>query len=220
MKTGDLIILSDKAYYNVTYDIHEEIKPPLPWYVYAIIGGVLISGAVGIVWSSVYYRRRRQLKKMQRIIRRAADRLVAGNVYSATIFRAYREMAHTLRAYGQLRRDSETFREFEDAVRESLPIDADSLDDFLTVLEEARYSEHEIGENEKDRAIDALRGVQNSIEKILLTDEQIAHISRGDADGMVEPEIIVSDDSGRSVSPKPPKGGGGAAAKPPEGPKE
>jgi len=220
LKTGDLIILSDKAYYNVTYDIHETITPPLPWYVYAIIGGVLIAGAVGIVWSSVYYRRRRQLKKMQRIIRRAADRLVAGNVYSATIFRAYREMAHTLRAYGQLRRDSETFREFEDAVRESLPIDADSLDDFLTVLEEARYSEHEIGENEKDRAIDALRGVQNSIEKILLTDEQIAQISRSEADGMVEPEIIVSDDSGRSVSPKPPKGGGGAAAKPPEGPKE
>ncbi|NOQ54971.1 MAG: DUF4129 domain-containing protein, partial [Thermoplasmata archaeon] len=181
-------------------------------------GGVLIVGAVGIVWSSVYYRRRRQLKKMQRIIRRAADRLVAGNVYSATIFRAYREMAHTLRAYGQLRRDSETFREFEDAVRGALPIDADSLDDFLTVLEEARYSEHEIGENEKDRAIEALRGVQSSIEKILLTDDQIARISRGEADGMVEPEIIVSDDSGRSAPPK--QGGGGAAAKPPEGPKE
>ncbi len=218
LKTGDLIILPVETYYNVTYAIKEVPTEPLPWYVYAIIGGVLMVGAVGIVWSSVCYRRRRQLKKMQRIIRRAADRLVAGNVYSATIFRAYREMAHTLRAYGQLRKDSETFREFEDAVRGSLPIDADSLDDFLTVLEEARYSEHEIGENEKDRAIEALRGVQNSIEKILLTDDQIAQISRGEADGMVEPEIIVSDDSGRSAPPK--QGGGGAAAKPPEGPKE
>jgi hypothetical protein len=172
----------------------------------------------------VYYRRRRQLKKMQRIIRRAADRLVAGNVYSATIFRAYREMAHTLRAYGQLRRDSETFREFEDAVRDALPIDQDSLDDFLTVLEEARYSEHDIGENEKDRAIDALRGVQNSIEKILLTDEQIAQISRGgmEPEGVAEPEIIVAEgDAKAPPKGKPPAGGGGGtAARPPKGPEE
>ena len=210
LKTGDLIILPEEAYFNVTYDVPETVPIPIPWYVYAIIGVVLVAAAVGIVWSSVYYRRRRQLKKMQRIIRRAADRLVAGNVYSATIFRAYREMAHTLRAYGQLRRDSETFREFEDAVREALPIDQASLDDFLTVLEEARYSQHEIGESEKDKAIDALRGVQGSIERILLTDEQIAAISRAggaEPEEMVEPEIIVAEEGGKA--PKtPPKAGG------------
>ncbi len=203
LKAEDLVILPVEAEYNVTYDVEPEIPTPIPWYVYAIIGVVLVAAVVGIVWSSVYYRRRRQLKRMQRIIRRAADRLVAGNVYSATIFRAYREMAHALRAYGQLRRDSETFREFEDAVREALPIDENSLDDFLTVLEEARYSEHDIGENEKDRAIDALRGVQSSIERILLTDEQIAQISRGGAEpgAVVEAEIIVAEGDAR-----PPKG--------------
>lgn len=206
LKQGDQVILSAETQYNVTYDIIPIDQPPVPLWVYAVIGIVLVGGAIGIVWSSFYYRKRRQLRKMQRIIRRAADRLVAGNVYSATIFRAYREMAHTLRAYGQLRKDSETFREFEDAVRESLPIDADSLDDFLTVLEEARYSEHEIGENEKDVAIEALRGVQNSIEKILLTDDQIAKISRtgGEAGEMVEAEIIVAEETAKSAPPKAP----------------
>ncbi len=203
LKQGDQVILSSETQYNITYDVPEEEIPPVPLWVYASIGIVLVAGAIGIVWSSFYYRRRRQLRKMQRIIRRAADRLVAGNVYSATIFRAYREMAHTLRAYGQLRRDSETFREFEDAVREALPIDEESLDDFLTVLEEARYSEHEIGENEKDRAIEALRGVQNSIEKILLTDDQIAQITRTGVEGgdMIEPEIIVAEEDAKGAPP-------------------
>ena len=134
LKQGDLIILSSETQYNITYDVPPPVVEPVPLWVYALIGVVLVGGAITIVWSSFYYRRRRQLRKMQRIIRRAADRLVAGNVYSATIFRAYREMAHTLRAYGQLRKDSETFREFEDAVREALPIDADSLDDFVAAF--------------------------------------------------------------------------------------
>ncbi|MCK5254021.1 MAG: DUF4129 domain-containing protein, partial [Thermoplasmata archaeon] len=207
LKQGDQVILSSEAQYNVTYNIQEVEVPPVPLWVYAVIGIVLVSGAIGIVWSSFYYRKRRQLRKMQRIIRRAADRLVAGNVYSATIFRAYREMAHTLRAYGQLRKDSETFREFEDAVREALPIDADSLDDFLTVLEEARYSEHEIGENEKDVAIEALRGVQNSIEKIIMTEDQYAKISRTGVEPgeMVEAEIIVAEETAKSAPPKAPE---------------
>ena len=205
LKQGDQIILPTETQYNITYNVPPDPDEFVPWWVYGIIGVVLVAGAIGIVWSSFYYRRRRQLRKMQRIIRRAVDRLVAGNVYSATIFRAYREMAHTLRAYGQLRKDSETFREFEDAVRDALPIDADSLDDFLTVLEEARYSEHEIGEEQKDTAIEALRGVQNSIEKILLTDDQIAAISRGGAEDMVEPEIIVADETARSAPPKAPE---------------
>ncbi len=225
LKAEDLVILPVEAEYNVTYDVPPPTIKQIPWYVYAIIGLVLVAAVVGIVWSSVYYRRRRQLKRMQRIIRRAADRLVAGNVYSATIFRAYREMAHALRAYGQLRRDSETFREFEDAVREALPIDEDSLDDFLTVLEEARYSEHDIGENEKDRAINALRGVQSSIERILLTDEQIAQISRGGAEpgAVIEAEIIVAEGDARPVPPKgkpPASGGGDTAVAPPKGPEE
>jgi hypothetical protein len=207
LKQGDQVILGSETEYNITYRVPPEVRDPVPWWVYGVVGIVLVAGAIGIVWSSFYYRRRRQLRKMQRIIRRAADRLVAGNVYSATIFRAYREMAHTLRAYGQLRKDSETFREFEDAVRDALPIDADSLDDFLTVLEEARYSEHEIGETQKDTAIEALRGVQNSIEKILLTDDQIAQISRtGAAPGeMIEPEIIVAEETARTAPPKAPE---------------
>ena len=197
LKANDQIILGSSAEYNVTYIIPETVIPPVPLWVIVVSFAAVIAVVAFAVWGSFYYRRRRMLRRMQRVIRRAADRLVAGNVYAATIFRAYREMASTLRAYGQLRKDSETFREFENAVRSALPIDQDNLDDFLTVLEEARYSEHDIGEGEKERAIVALRGVQASIEKIMITDEDAAKIkAKMTTEGyeeIVEPEIIVSE---------------------------
>ncbi|NIP37102.1 MAG: hypothetical protein GWN18_19160, partial [Thermoplasmata archaeon] len=71
LKQGDQVILSSETQYNITYDVPEEEIPPVPLWVYASIGIVLVAGAIGIVWSSFYYRRRRQLRKMQRIIRRA-----------------------------------------------------------------------------------------------------------------------------------------------------
>ena len=197
LKADDQIILGSSAEYNVTYEIPPIIKEPPPLWLIILSFAAVIAVVAGAIWGSFYYRRRRMLRRMQRVIRRAADRLVAGNVYAATIFRAYREMASTLRAYGQLRKDSETFREFENAVRSALPIDQDNLDDFLTVLEEARYSEHDIGEGEKERAIVALRGVQASIEKIMITDEDAAKIkAKMTTEGyeeIVEPEIIVNE---------------------------
>ena len=214
LKADDQIILPSTGEYNVTYVVPPEPPIIVPWWVYAVSFGTVIGIIVFAVWGSFYYRRRRMLRRMQRVIRRAADRLVAGNVYAATIFRAYREMANTLRAYGQLRKDSETFREFENAVRTSLPIDEENLDDFLTVLEEARYSEHDIGENEKERAINALRGVQASIEKILLTDEEAAKIkaklTTEGGEELVEPDIVVAEGQAPPGG-KPPAGGAGGA---------
>ena len=91
------------------------------------------------------------------------------------------------------------------------------------------FDEHEIGENEKDRAIDALRGVQNSIEKILLTEDQAAVIKTrvGEMEGMVEPEIVVADETARQAPPPqappaeaPVEETGEAAAEEPKGPEE
>lgn len=134
----------------------------------------LVLASVGIILGSAFYffwyaAKRRQLQKMQRIIRRAADRLVAGNPYAQVIFDAYRALARFLQANGYLRRDSETFRQFEEALRQALPIDAKSMDEFLSILEEARYSDHEIGEAQKDRALASLNAVKSSIEQVLLS---------------------------------------------------
>jgi hypothetical protein len=156
---------------NVTVKYEYRQAPQIPpdntlIYIAIAAVGIIFAGAFYVLW---YTAKQRQLQKMQRIIRRAADRLVAGNTYAQAIFEAYRSLARFLQTNGYLRKDSETFREFEIALRQALPIDAKSMDEFLSILEEARYSDHEIGAEQKDRAVATLRAVSASIEQVLLT---------------------------------------------------
>jgi len=65
-----------------------------------------------------------------------------------------------------LRRKADTFREFEEAVRAALPIDAESMDRFLDILEEARYSDHLITEEHRQKAIEAINRVSESLNRI------------------------------------------------------
>ena len=59
----------------------------------------------------------------------------------------------------------ETTREFEDAVTGMLAGIAppEDLDVFFSLFEEARYSDHEIGADQRDRAINALQSIINHI---------------------------------------------------------
>ena len=140
-----------------------------------------------------YIERRRRLRSLKKIIKKAADQLETGNPYSAVIFKAYQKMGAHLRRYGFMRRDADTFREFEDAVRAALPIDERSLDSFLDILEEARYSKHVIGAGHKDRAIDCLRGVEKSLDNIILDEEAALRQMELADEEYVETDIVVSE---------------------------
>jgi hypothetical protein len=188
MKLKYLNSTGEKA---VDYIIPAKFKVPnWGWLIVLIIVAV---GSVITGYAIYEIQKKRALRGMQTIIRRAADQLVAGNEYAAVIFKAYRKLANNMKRYGYMRRDSETFREFEKAIRIALPIDQKAMSDFLTVLEEARYSQHEMGEPDRDRAIQALRAVQYSLEKVILTAEQLALI-QDKAEALpeeAEPEIFV-----------------------------
>jgi len=178
----------------IEYKVPEEpIPSALLLWVMLILALVAASVIIGYVFYEI--NKRRALKSMQTIIRKAADQLVAGNEYALVIFKAYRKLAATMKRYGYMRRESETFREFEDAIRNALPIDQAAMDDFIVVLEEARYSSHEMGEQDRDRAINALRRVQFSLEKIVFSEEQMQQLQAKAAElstaDDVEPEIIV-----------------------------
>jgi hypothetical protein len=140
-----------------------------------------------------YIERRRRLRSLKKIIKKAADQLETGNPYSAVIFKAYQKMGAHLRRYGFMRRDADTFREFEDAVRAALPIDERSLDSFLDILEEARYSKHVIGSGHKDRAIDCLRNVEKSLDNIILDEEAALRQMELADEEYVETDIVVHD---------------------------
>jgi len=68
---------------------------------------------------------------------------------------------------GFLRRDFETVREFEMAIRAALPnLSEESLSALDSVFEEARYSRHEMGQVHKTSAQEALTRVANEIGQI------------------------------------------------------
>jgi hypothetical protein len=194
--------------HSMEYKIQEQIGC-IPGY--AVIPILLLASIGSVIIGYTFYEmnKRRALKGMRTIIRKAADQLVAGNEYAAVIFKAYRKLAANMKRYGYMRRDSETFREFEDAIREALPIDQHAMDDFIEVLEEARYSAHEMGEPDRDRAIQALRRVQYSLERISLNEEQIKEIqtraSEMTAADEVEPIIIVQEKVNKVAPPTTPK---------------
>jgi hypothetical protein len=67
---------------------------------------------------------------------------------------------------GFLRRNFETVREFEYAIREALPISEASLVPLDRIFEEARYSSHVLGDTHRDNAQLALSSVMQEIESI------------------------------------------------------
>ena len=182
----------------ITYIIPAKIVVPSYLWVFTLVIIMVIVIVAGYAMYEI--NKRRALRGMQTIIRRAADQLVAGNEYAAVIFKAYRRLAANMKRYGYMRRDSETFREFEKAIRIALPIDQKAMNDFLTVLEEARYSQHEMGEQDRGRAINALRAVQYSLEKVILTQEQLAILAdkAGALPDEAEPEIYVTTADGQN----------------------
>ncbi|MFO8051341.1 MAG: DUF4129 domain-containing protein [Thermoplasmatota archaeon] len=185
---------SSKTYF-CTY--HRE-TPPEPvetnWALLFLILFILfLIVCVALFFFYKYIERRRRLKSLKKIIKKAADQLETGNPYSAVIFKAYQKMGAHLRRYGFMRRDADTFREFEDAVRTALPIDENSLDQFLDILEEARYSKHVIGSGHKDRAIKSLRGVESSLDNIILDEEAALRQMELADEEYVETEVKLSD---------------------------
>ena len=67
------------------------------------------------------------------------------------IFNCYEGLCSILMSRGFLRRDFETVREFEMAIRSALPISEQSLLSLDRIFEEARYSSHILGEPHRER---------------------------------------------------------------------
>jgi len=96
-----------------------------------------------------------------------------GNEYRSVIFKAYQRLEANLQRYGVIRLGNETVRQFLLRVPEHFPVDKKALRDFLEVFERARYSDHPCGEKERADAINALRAIQYSLEKVVLTQKQL-----------------------------------------------
>ncbi len=166
--SDEKVAADDRALLEQTLSVN--VLPPeaiadssLGW-IYGGIAALVLSALVFAIWW-----RRRQLTAIEEladIFSYTAELLAAGDEVREAIFNCYEGLCAVLMKHRFLRRDFETVREFEMAIRKALPINEDALVALDSVFEEARYSRHEMAEEHKNQAQEALRQVLVEIESL------------------------------------------------------
>lgn len=119
---------------------------------------VAIALAVAVLVGAVMYqnyRERRKIEIIRGILTDSLMALKASNNYIEAIFDCYKNLIKFFRSRGAMKKVFETTREFEDVISNMLSgvIPPEEMNVFFSIFEEARYSDHEIGADQRDRAI-------------------------------------------------------------------
>ena len=132
-----------------------------------LYGSLLLILLIGIAGSGLYYQRRRNatIDELAGIFSYTAELLAAGDEFREAIYNCYESLCQILMRRGFLRRDFETVREFEIAIRSALPISEQSLISLDRIFEEARYSSHVLGEGHS-KMLKCLNAVLQEIDQL------------------------------------------------------
>ena len=146
---------------------YAEEQADTPWWSYILV--VLIAGL--IAGGVVMYRRKQAaddlLKDAAEVFAYTAELLAAGDAIRESIFTCYQDLCGLLQQRGFLRRDFETVREFEFAIRQALHgVSEDALTALDNTFEMARYSREEMGAQHQEVAGQALTRMSNEITQI------------------------------------------------------
>ena len=152
--------------FAVQYDFAEE-QSDTPWWGYLLVVmlAALITGGV------VMYRRKQLaddlLKDAAEVFAYTAELLAAGDATREAIFNCYQDLCGLLQQRGFLRRDFETVREFEFAIRQAMQgVSEDALTALDNTFEMARYSRDEMGPQHQDVAVQAFSRMSGEIAQI------------------------------------------------------
>ncbi|MEC7686052.1 MAG: DUF4129 domain-containing protein, partial [Candidatus Thermoplasmatota archaeon] len=129
---------------------------------------LLIALSFALLIGAIMYRNyaeRRRIEVIRGILTDSLMSLKASNDYIQTIFNCYKDLVRFFRSRGAMKKVYETTREFEDAINSMLGGIAppEDLDEFFSIFEEARYSDHKIGADQRDRAIATLQSIVNHL---------------------------------------------------------
>ncbi|MDP6562862.1 MAG: DUF4129 domain-containing protein, partial [Candidatus Thalassarchaeum sp.] len=138
----------------------------------ALLSLALLTGAAMLM------RRRKQaaIDELAGVFSYTAELLAAGDEVREAIFNCYESLCQILMRRGFLRRDFETVREFELAIRNALPISEQALIALDRIFEEARYSSHVLGEPHRQNAQMALSTVLQEIDELQEVPERDSYV--------------------------------------------
>ena len=108
-------------------------------------------------------RERRRLEAASAVRRTLID-LEAGTDFRTAVMACYQRMCSLIAARGVARQEALTAREIEGLALAELGLSQGSVDDLTNLFEEARYSMHEIGAMQRDRAMDCLTAIRRELE--------------------------------------------------------
>ena len=129
---------------------------------WAILGATVVASS-GLLLGWKWYRER-HLREIQRILESTALALEANMDYRDSIVFSYKEMCKVLQGHGYLRRHFETVREFQEALKQALSLDQDSVARLTILYEEADYTKKELDDDHRINAVSALRTVVESLD--------------------------------------------------------
>ena len=136
--------------------------------------GALVLLVMGLLAGLVLYRRRQQATLMEEaaeVFAYTAELLAAGDSVREAIFQCYTDLCVVLQKREFLRRDFETVREFEAAIRQAMPaVSEEALVALDNVFEQARYGRDEMSDGHAQAAKVAMERMSTevtSIQKII-----------------------------------------------------
>ena len=144
--------------------------------------GLILIAILLAVGAAMLVRRRRKatIDQLAGVFSYTAELLAAGDEVREAIFNCYESLCQILMSRGFLRRDFETVREFEIAIRNALPISEQALVALDRIFEEARYSSHVLGEPHRQNAQMALSTVLQEIDELQEFPERDSYIADED----------------------------------------
>ena len=134
----------------------------------AIISIILVAFMIGVsaLVVSIRNKKKAAIDELAGVFSYTAELLAAGDEVREAIFNCYEGLCKILMSRGFLRRDFETVREFEMAIRSALPISEQALLSLDRIFEEARYSSHVLGDQHRESAQMALNSVLQEIDQL------------------------------------------------------
>ncbi|MCK5039289.1 MAG: DUF4129 domain-containing protein [Thermoplasmata archaeon] len=100
---------------------------------------------------------------VEQTIQRAMDDMTSGTDVRSSIMRCYSDMCKLAAQHGIADEEHLTPREFETLIGSKLPVTDEKLHALILIFEEARYSDHDLSEDMKERALGALGRIKDDL---------------------------------------------------------